>query len=235
MPKLYFSGADLKIPKGGSVHVQYTYGAFFTRSLDRIREGLANAIHEGRKAVGETMEYMQKAGVGGLNMAFRSVALRYMKTDLMHLTQDEFDAIFSVLRLTDAGINNSDLAIKVFSKIGASRGYVRNYPGITTDHSNRTPGLRRQDDGTLVPVFKGDIHMGFGGITGQPLLAAKNFVHEATHKFANTADFGERGYTWDDTGEYRGTEDLTKEEALMNAESYARLAVHFYTHPQRHR
>ena len=69
--------------------------------------------------------------------------------------------------------------------------------------------------------------MRFGAVKDNNALQnASLFVHESTHKFASTADFGDKGYTTDQ-GSYR-EDGLTKEQALMNAESYSRFAVHFY-------
>ena len=226
MPKLYLSGGNLKIPEGGRVHVQYSYGAFFKSGGD-VRGGLADAVNEGRQALDETITYMQQKGTNGLESTFRRLSFRYLKTDFTGLSQQEFDTILSVLKLTHTGINNSNLSIKVFNKRGATRGYVRNYFNDTASKSHHTPGKHNPGDGSLQDAFKGDIHMSVGGITAKPLIAAKIFVHEATHKFANTADFGEKGYTSDDTAAFRDT-GLTREQALMNAESYGRFAVHFY-------
>ncbi len=227
MPKLYFSGGNLKVPEGGQVHVQYSYGAVF-KSGETVREGLADAINEGRLALDAIITHMQNQGLSGVNDNFKRWATRYMLVDNAGPSQEEFNTILAVLKLTNAGVNNAGLSIKVYSSKGSSRGYVTTYFGNSAaSKSHRTPGMYNPGEGDMKSGVKGDIHMSVGGIKAKQLISAKLFVHEATHKFANTADFGEKGYTNDGTGAFRES-GLTKEQALMNADSYGRLAVHFY-------
>ncbi len=227
MPKLYLSGGNLKPPQGGQVHVKYSYAAVF-KSGSEVRSGLIDAVNESRLALDTTIGYMQTHGANGVSDRFKQWAGKYFLTDYSNgPSASEFDAIMAVLRLTNTGVNNSDLSVKVYNKSGGARGYVTTYHGSNANRSHRTPGAYNPGNGQLRQGYKGDIHMSVGGIKSDSLIATKLFIHEATHKFANTADFGESGYTDDDTGSFRA-KGLTKEQALMNADSYGRFAVHFY-------
>ncbi len=50
--------------------------------------------------------------------------------------------------------------------------------------------------------------------------AVRALIHEATHKFADTEDFGEKGYIYADGSDFR-EQGITYDECLINADSYA--------------
>jgi len=90
-----------------------------------------------------------------------------------------------------------------------------------------------QVNGYVVPYDQnrtvwGDIHLKATVLTGDRKTALVAFIHEASHKFASTADFGDKGYTRDSDGMFKEA-GLTKAEALNNAESYARFVYHLCT------
>lgn len=68
-------------------------------------------------------------------------------------------------------------------------------------------------------VSRGDIHIDRDTLDDAD-LSVITFIHEATHKYASTADHGDRGYL-ENTGNDFDEPGLTKKEALNNADSYA--------------
>ena len=72
---------------------------------------------------------------------------------------------------------------------------------------------------------QGDIHLAKGPILAKKLdLVAMTYIHEASHKFAQTKDHGGRGYLASRNLEY-AEPGLTWSEALDNADSYAGYVI----------
>ena len=68
-------------------------------------------------------------------------------------------------------------------------------------------------------VSRGDIHIDLDTL-GDEDLTVITFIHEASHKYASTADHGKSGYVENDGSAYEAP-GLTKAQALKNADSYA--------------
>jgi hypothetical protein len=66
----------------------------------------------------------------------------------------------------------------------------------------------------------GDIHVRRDYIMNNRFQAVRALIHEATHKFADTEDFGEKGYIYADGSDFR-EQGITYDECLINADSYA--------------
>lgn len=67
---------------------------------------------------------------------------------------------------------------------------------------------------------RGEIHIDRNTLLHSPRMSVVTLIHEASHKFANLRDHGDRGYFEADYSDYEAA-GLTHEEALMNADSYA--------------
>lgn len=67
---------------------------------------------------------------------------------------------------------------------------------------------------------KGDIHVTRNYIMNNRFQAVRVFIHEATHRFASTADFDEQGYMHADGSDFREP-GITPDQCLNNADSYA--------------
>ena len=65
----------------------------------------------------------------------------------------------------------------------------------------------------------GDIHIDQDSLDDTE-LSIITFIHEATHKYAGTDDYDDRGYLENDGLDFLEP-GLTKTEALNNADSYA--------------
>ncbi|MCG8315541.1 MAG: hypothetical protein MI976_20215 [Pseudomonadales bacterium] len=229
MPKVYFAKKQLGTPKGASVHVRYSYGAVFKGSVD---QKLSEGVSEGVQALNYTVDYLKNTDSNAMNANFKKYFEKYFLSQ-SSADVDMLNTLYAVLLLTKNGVANT--TIKVYSKAhndpqGLTAGYVTNRWGKGADQKHRTPGLYHdKKTGNDKVVTKGDIHMGSSTVKNNSQLNnAVLFIHEATHKYANTADFGEQGYT-SSTGScsYRKP-GLTTAQALMNADSFGRFAVHFH-------
>ena len=95
--------------------------------------------------------------------------------------------------------------IKIVDLAEGKYGYVSNYGG----------------------GHQGDIHLAKGPIlAGNEPLVVMTYIHEASHKFAQTTDHGGKGYLNSHSRDLEYTEPgLTWREALENADSYAGLVL----------
>ncbi|MHB1304693.1 MAG: hypothetical protein ACYCZB_14650 [Acidiphilium sp.] len=157
-------------------------------------------------------------------------------------TSTDVTIVRETLTLIANGLNGQDLNVKVSSGNDGTIGYVNRRTSQVGSVKKlfgkkaSTPGtvLAKDDGGNLAggsgKAFRGDIHIGRSRLDTGPELSAKTIIHEASHKFASTADFGEKGYTYDDDGLFREP-GLTHAEALNNAESYARFVMMAFLFP----
>lgn len=133
-----------------------------------------------------------------------------------------------MLTLIQTGLG-ADTSIKIISK-GDASGYVNTHAEAKKD--SWTQGTKtRSQDGTLLTtartVHRGDIHIKKRQLDRGVNPAAKTIIHEASHKFASTCDFGDRGAVWSNDVDFIA-DGLQPDEALNNAESYARLVLHVF-------
>lgn len=149
----------------------------------------------------------------------------------------DFDIIRTTLTLTSNGLFGTGLNLKV-TMAGSAMGYVNKHDsrwGLAEKLRSKfgkpkkgwTQGV---DFASGTKTHRGDIHLDSDRLDTGPELSAKTVIHEATHKFASTCDFGTKGYTDDDTSEFRAP-GLTHTEALNNAESYARFVMMSFLFP----
>jgi hypothetical protein len=228
-------GSTVKPNNDPAIHVKYS-----SLTLDDNRKlQVTEAVQRARYMLAYVIAAMQSPA--SLSDAGKMALHSYFKTPATGPTLADFQTIKGVLELTLNGLTNAGgVAVKI------SKGS----PGYVNVHVRGTSGLRAKVLGSSVAttlfakpgwtagtkqgfgdVHRGSIHVSTGRLdTGTP-LAAKTVIHEASHKFASTADFGEKGYTYDATGEYRtpqGETPLTHDEALNNAESYARCVLEWF-------
>jgi hypothetical protein len=125
----------------------------------------------------------------------------------------EVPRVQSVLELVQGGMTGGKLSFKT-DNTSASRSI--NYFGDAPDEVDLTEGyVRNRGDGT-----KGDIHVTRDYIMNNRFQAVRVFIHEATHRFANTDDFDEQGYMFADGSDFREP-GITAAQCLNNADSYA--------------
>ena len=124
----------------------------------------------------------------------------------------EVQAIRATLELVQNGMNNGNLSLKTDN---SSSKRLQGF-GIAAGDTQYIEGYVRGVGTTGV----GDIHVKRDYITNNRRQAVRTFIHEATHRFANTKDFGESGYMEADGSAFRAA-GLTKDQAIVNADSYA--------------
>ncbi|MBX9663190.1 hypothetical protein [Novosphingobium sp.] len=119
----------------------------------------------------------------------------------------------AILEITINGMNNGKLALKTDN---TSDYRSINYFGDKKEVLPYIEGyVRNGPNGT-----KGDIHVKRDYIMNNRFQAVRTFIHEATHRFASTEDFGEQGYMWSDGSDFREP-GITADQCLRNADSYA--------------
>jgi hypothetical protein len=146
----------------------------------------------------------------------------------------DFNVIHQVLNLTVNGLMGGGLNIKV-TMSGAANGYVNPHHGglrLKAKVRAKIGPKARWTPGVFsgLAVNRDDIHLDSDRLDNGTELAAKTVIHEASHKFASTADFGNRGYTKDDDGTFKAA-GLTHAEAFNNADSYARFVMMSFLYP----
>jgi hypothetical protein len=132
----------------------------------------------------------------------------YFKSDTA-----EAGTVQGILEITINGINNGKLSLKTdntsahrFEKaLGVDKGDVPYIEGYVRNGSGGK---------------KGDIHVTRDYIMNNRYQAVRTFIHEATHRFANTDDFDEQGYMEADGSDFREP-GITAAQCLRNADSYA--------------
>lgn len=124
-------------------------------------------------------------------------------------SQEQINTVVTTLELTLAGIT-SDFNLKI-------RRENRHNLNATPD---RTLGYVRKYMRNGEIQRRGDIHISQDILTHN-YLGPATFIHEATHKFANTKDHG----YMNDTGFSYRENTITTEQCLENADSYAHFAM----------
>lgn len=205
------------------IHVKYTGLSISKDRQTQATEAVTRARYMVTFVVGQLASLQTANG----SAAVKTHAKYYLKRG-DSLTQSDLDTIKSVLVLIQTGLG-TDTNIKIVST-GDSAGYVNAYR--TPKKARWTPGTRtRYQDGTPHAnpgaVLRGDIHIKKTQLDRGVNLAAKTIIHEASHKFASTSDFGDRGAVWSNDVDFID-DGLQPDEALNNAESYARLVLHVF-------
>ncbi|AWF82162.1 hypothetical protein BTJ40_15730 [Microbulbifer sp. A4B17] len=230
--KLYFAEKSLS----PQIHVRYSYGSIFNNIPDKMGSfdgRLTNKLKPGIDLAMDALNYVHSRLSSGSAFKgdehFKYYLKRYFFIDDID-KDSNFLTLYTTIKMMKTGLGTNKTVIKVYSSPkDGTEGYVVTYfknagdhttPGFYTDTSSDTMKRRRG--------AKGDIHMESGCIkSNSNYHNAVTFLHEASHKYASTADFGEKGYTVKNTGAYREG-GLTTEQALINAESYGKFIMDYY-------
>jgi hypothetical protein len=138
----------------------------------------------------------------------KTAMTRYFKSGV-----DKTQDVQAVLELTINGMRTGKLSLKTdntstsrfVNEFGVDRGDVPNIEGYVRNGANGS---------------KGDIHVTRDYLMNNRFQAVRTFIHEATHRFANTDDFDEQGYMHADGSDFRQP-GITAAQCLRNADSYA--------------
>lgn len=234
MPKRLYSPKTGSISVAGAqVHLRYDFSLWTSTST--IKSNLQAPIQHGISAVNFLHDQIQSASTSGIknDYEFRELLHKYFFVDRnSHIDEITWLTLRAVLHCMKVGFQGSN-TIKIYSENANSLvgGYVKTYRGADAKQKHRTLGFRTYEEGNTIKVskgFRGDIHINSGVLAGRSNLTnAVTFVHESSHKFADTADFGFKGYVCNKTGNYY-EDGLTHDQALMNADSFANLIVQYY-------
>lgn len=189
---------EIKPSKGNSITAKYPATKFVLSRKKKVRiEAVVVTAREWLEKV------TKKLNEKSMSEKVKKWANKYFKTDLAKgPLADDLKKIKKAILDTSKGINKQ-LPIKIYADKGVY-GYV-NIESI----------------GKKV-VRMGDVHVSPGLFSEKKNLhlAIVTFIHEATHRFAGTDDFGDKGYI-DNDGNKFWKSGITKSNALENADSYA--------------
>lgn len=118
----------------------------------------------------------------------------------------------AILELVQGGLTNGNLSLKTDN---SSSGRLQSL-GVDAGDVGLIEGYVRNGSGGS----KGDIHVSRDYILNNRFQAVRTFIHEASHRFANTDDFDEKGYMEADGSDFREP-GITAAQCLKNADSYA--------------
>ncbi len=164
----------------------------------------------------------------GLDDRCRQILKFYLKTG-DGPTKAEVWALNAIFSNINNGLRRPNLNINVQEMTGAygSVPFERIQSIQAAEHRARGRGVARRLGGHDDLVSRGDIN--FGQHLLQPgqglIIQLETLLHEASHRFANTRDYGNRGYT-NEAGTQYLQPGLTRQEAILNADSVAWVAVH---------
>lgn len=97
------------------------------------------------------------------------------------------------------------------------------YGYVTSYYAGRIhliSGMQHIDEDGDTVARKGEIHLDTGMVKSDMTMSAITYLHEATHRFANTDDHGDQGYFKANGSRYEAN-GLAPRQALINADSYA--------------
>lgn len=180
---------------------------------DLETQNIAETVRTSRKIITDVITLVDSWHDNDSALLKRNMGL-YFKTDPeIGPSVDERGRVLGKLKLVSNGINGK-LELKV-AVPSTDRGSVNWMPtGLGALSPRHTFGTHKG-----LPVSMGAIHIG-RNIVKQSEMRIITFIHEASHKYADTYDYGESGYMKESGASFR-EEGLKKPQALNNADSYA--------------
>ena len=143
-------------------------------------------------------------------------------------TKAEVWALNAIFSNINNGLRRPDLDIKVCElNAYGSVPFERIQSIQAAQHRAMGRGVSRRLGGHGDLVSRG--HINFGQHLLEPgrglIIQLETLIHEASHRFANTRDYGNRGYT-NEAGTRYLQPGLTRQEAILNADSVSWVAIH---------
>ena len=196
---------------GGKVRIKTKLGEMGLTELEQ--EQVGHTVGTAREILQTVISQLNWPS--NLDPRLKAHMALYFKTANAGPTWTQMIAIKRKLVLTMNGIS-SKVNVKVapdeaYGYVGFKKGVKGVMRGLFSSRHNL--GTR---NGEL--VSRGDIHIDRDVLGGE--LAVITFIHEATHKYADTVDHGDSGYV-DNSGSDFDAPGLTTAQALNNADSYA--------------
>ena len=205
---------SIKPPSGGKVRIKTKAGHGALSDIETSQ--LSQAVSTSRTILPHVLR--QLCWPETATKAARNARLaRYFLTDPAKPDMSDVNKIYATLELVMNGINTK-VNVKVAPDDGAY-GYVGLHggaKGVIRGLFSRRHTFQKFGGKTYA---LGDIHIDRDTLPDAD-LAIITFIHEASHKYAGTDDFDDRGYL-ENTGMAFEAPGLQKHEALKNADSYA--------------
>ncbi len=184
-----------------------------------------------------------KAGGGAIRLKHREVFLSdsLKKATEKTITDSRFNIMTALARMSmnpapanvTTGLTQyfktSDAAdiLKIKATLEKISNGINGDVTIKVSHMNAAylePGETKADiknvEGYVRGGNKGDIHVTPDYVKSNAKQAVRVFIHEASHKYASTDDFDEKGYIYSDGSDFRSP-GITKDQCINNADSYA--------------
>ncbi len=210
------AGTKVTPAVGGSVRIKTKTTEPALSAPDQ--NALGQSVADARRALRVAMERVGARQAQALEDEINMRWARYLLAPAP--TWNERYLLIKRMKLTLDGLNGR-LAIKVTASATAN-GWVRSHLGAEgvikgLFSSDYTLGTR---DGK--PVSRGHIHIASDALAGR--TGAIAVIHEASHKFASTADHGKSGYVDVNNPASFLAPGLTRTQAANNADSLAYFA-----------
>lgn len=191
---------------GGNIRLKHRE-LFLSNSLKSATE---NVVTDARFAVTRAVARLSI----NLEDDVKNALVKYFKTSA-NPGNAELARIKSTLVTTMNGISG-DVSIKVSNINVARANKFAPDAGITKQNAKYVEGYVWN----YASGKKGDIHVTPDYIRNNHFQAVRTFVHEATHHYASTDDFGEQGYIEADGSDFRQA-GIQPNQCEVNADSYA--------------
>jgi hypothetical protein len=196
------------------VRIKTKHGEIGLTNLEQQQVG--QTVYRSRSILPQVIAWLSWPN-GTTKAKLNPLLQRYFLTTGNWPAPGDIETILKKLELVMNGIN-AKINVKVAPDDGAY-GYVGYKTGISGIARGIFSGRHNFGTRNGSIVTRGDIHIDQDTLDDAQ-LAVITFIHEATHKYASTADHGKSGYLENDglTFEAPG---LTPVQALNNADSYA--------------
>ncbi len=214
-PKAIWFGTTKKAEHGGTVRLKHR--ELFLGSS--VKNAAVDVVEQSRDAVKTVVSHLD----GELLEITKQSLKRCFKTADLGPTQDQLNTIKSKLVLIQNGICG-DVNLKTQNTSAKRTGVI--FKGVMQQHGFTPTQLQSALEGYITSYVnrKGDIHVKRDFILNNKYQAIRTFIHEASHRFADTVD---ESYLWQDDWNGKDTNAL-----LNNADSYAYLVMFIFFGPE---
>lgn len=159
-----------------------------------------------------------------IDYSFKKNSEFFLKTGPQGPSEAECWALMVIFTNTLNGLAaNRKINVKTMQGAYGSVAYTRIDPSQA--------GQKRKDGFTVARhsehnnlIARSDINIATSTLDKGVIVRVQTMIHEASHRYANTRDYGNRGYT-NEAGTRFFEEGLTRQEAITNADSIAWMAV----------
>ncbi len=210
-----FSGTDQK------VRIKTKQGEL---GLSNLEKQAAAGVVSGARTVLQAVIAWLSWPSGDAKVRRNRYMARYFLCDSARPDMGDVNTVLKTHELVTNGINtNFNLKVALDDDAHGYVGFRTGFKGVMRGVFSSRHNLGKRNGKT---VSRGDIHLDRDALDDRG-LAIITLIHEASHKYASTADFGDSGYLEDDGVDFEAA-GLTNAQALRNADSYAWFCYNMY-------